>query len=87
MKVEISRRSVLRLFGVGSVLPTVDSLTFGSSQAGLAMNTSADFLTATLKWDYPTEPVRDQLLPCRGVLHTLLSTSRVVQQNCVSIDS
>ncbi len=68
MKVEISRRSVLRLLGVGSVLPTIDLLTFGSSQTGFAVNASADFLTATLKWDYPNKLVKDQFLPYRGVL-------------------
>ena len=68
MKIEISRRTAFKLLGVGSVALTCDLSALGISKADVAMRTSADFLTATLRWNYPNRLVGNSFLPYRGVL-------------------
>ncbi len=65
---EISRRSALKLIGLGSAALSSNIPLLGASEPGLDLKTSVDFLTATLRWEYPIRPVRNSLLPYRGVL-------------------
>ena len=67
MKTVVSRRSTLKLL---SLLPTISLKSMGAldtSNAAPAPGTSADFLTATLTWNYPNRLVGDALLPYRGI--------------------
>jgi Trehalase len=68
MKVEISRRSALKLLGLGSAALAGNVSALGMSRGSLDTSAAADALTATLRWNYPTKPDGDYLVPYRGIL-------------------